>query len=306
MIRHFFLFAACALLVLCQVPPAFAVSVVLENEGYSAELPKGWTANEEDTLVRFESGGKKTQTILCDHFRLRRLDTDLFLQTNAKDGQVRKLGDTSYIYVTHSGARAWLGITEPDDLFVIVVDEPIKVVPAFLKSLKPLSSDTASYDVFFKEAGTQAVVDWLAFTAPDIPSGQVKKEAPKKSGKKQKEIALKPFSGNGLSAAVPAGWAIESKGPYVYFTAPEGRDHGYAAGASFPLNGKFSEDVCFPIIDELGGKNVLDYEGMLDFQIKTDMKGLFTQYGEKMLLIIYLRDSETSEALANSIELLDW
>lgn len=60
------------------------------------------------------------------------------------------------------------------------------------------------------------------------------------------------------------------------------------------------------IIDELGGVNVRDVEGTLGFQLGNDRNGLFTQYGDTLLLIIYQFDNTLSANLANSIELLEW
>lgn len=301
MIRRFFLLAICALLIVCLAPPAFAARLVAENEGFSAELPKGWTVREEDAQVSFESGGKKPQTIFCETIRLENFSLDVYLERQAKDGKWGKLDGLSYVYVAHSGARCWFGIVGPGELFEIVVDEPIKALPGFLRSLQT-TEETREYRTAFMDAGSQAVVDWLTFTMPEPPAGPAKKKAPAQPGK----VTLKPFAGSNLKAEVPDGWTIETKGQYVTFTAPEGPDGGFAVGASIPLHGKFSVDVGMAIIDELGGVNVRDVEGTLGFQLGNDRNGLFTQYGDTLLLIIYQFDNTLSANLANSIELLEW
>lgn len=283
---------------------ADSVRVVAENEGYSAELPKGWTVREEDSQVSFESGGKKPQTIFCVYNHVRKLDLEAFVRPVVKDGKIRKLSATSYIYTGKSGARCWTGRGAGDDVFTIVVDEPVEAVPAFLKSLKPVAEDSG-YEVFFKEAGTQQVVDWLAFSAPDLPAVKQAKAARKASGKKQGKGGTKKFSGNKLKAKVPTDWKVEAQGQLVRFTAPEGAEHGFAAGAAIPLNGKDSDDVGMELIGKLGGKNILEYEGVLDFQLEGDIRGLLTPDQDTLLLIMYQRDNAIAKALAESIELAE-
>lgn len=73
------------------------------------------------------------------------------------------------------------------------------------------------------------------------------------------------------------------------FTAPEGPDHGYAAGTAIPSGNDYDVYMkgSMAIIDELGGKNVLFGEGMIFFQLGNNGAGVFSMDRETALLTMY-------------------
>ena len=275
--------------------------LVADNGGFSAELPKGWTVREEDSFAIFESDGQTPQTILCRILKFENFDLDVYLQRQSRDGKWARFNGLSYVYVAPSGDRSWFAIISPGELFEIVVGEPVAALPEFLRSLRT-TEETREFKIAFMDAGSREVIDWLTFATPEMPADASGNPTPSRP----ERAAFKPFSGNNLKARVPDGWTIDTEGPFVHFTAPGGRDDGYAAGASIALDGKFINDVGMAIINELGGVNVYDFEGMLSFQIDGDQDGLIDQYGDTLLLKISQPGNKLSSSLADSIQLLEW
>lgn len=280
-------------------------SARLATDSFSAELPKGWNVSEEGAATIFQSDGEKPQSIVCAAFPLAKVDMDLLLQRYAPEGKKRKVSDASYLYVNNEGERCWMGVAESGDIFDICVSEPVEAMPAFLKSLETSSPDSSAA-AFFKEAGTQTVVDWLAFATPDIPAG---KAATAKGGAGEKQgQKMITFTGNKITAQIPAGWKAESSGQFVSFTAPEGAAGGFAAGAAIPLKSaewEAFEKTSMTLIDKLGGKNVLDSEGSYEFQLPDNVMAITSHYNGVALLVMFRWDDDVSHELALSIELID-
>ena len=199
------------------------------------------------------------------------------------------------MYEDPSGARAW-GMLTKDGLFCEISSrDGFDGIKAMLASLKP-GKDSPSMAQIIEVANSPEVVAWLSFADGTPENG-------KAEGGSSGDGATTPFSGNGITASVPAGWKVSVDGGTVNFLSPD-QQSGIVTSI-FPLkksDHKGFVDAARQIAKGMNAVNIREAEGNVEFKTKEGHTGIFSQYGKKGLLILLIgKETDAMNALMFSI-----
>lgn len=301
MTRRISILALCVLLLSLCAQSAFAARY--DGVGYTAEIPNGWESGDEGYLSWANSPKDETQRIEWVTFSVEQPDLERYVQSYVKDGQFKMLSASSCIYVSNWGdGRTWIGVSPKGVMFSVTLAGPVPAVPSFLKSLTPQAGaeDAAEYAELFKMANAAEVVDWLCFTAPDLPAKPVAK------AEEKGETQTKPFTGSGIKADLPVGWQAEDQSENsVAFTSPEGPEKGFVLVYVQPLpEGADPSEIGMQFVKEIEGKNIRFAEGSIEFTLDHSVMGTIEEdYQGHLLIRLFLEGDETSETLMRSVEI---
>lgn len=300
MLRPALLPLALAFILAFAAQPSFAAR--LEADGFSAEVPKGWTMTQDEEVTNFSSPDSSIELVVILK-KYEKPNINEAIAELAGQTQTKKLTDNSYIYEDSSEARAWGMIAEDGTFAEISATAAYDGLAAFIAGLKAADNEKGLAGIFKAAASSKDVLRWLQFIQPRFAASPDDNAA---GGNDSAEDEGTPFESTTFTAVVPQGWSAAEQGESVLFTS--GAKDASVSVRVYTLasdDGKAFAAWAQEQAKALGGKNLTVGEGVVEFTTDKDANGMFTQFDTKSLFLLFSGESPAIGNLVKSIGLKD-